>query len=188
MKDGKLKSLTLWLTCHPYAARPRWWVRTFINPFVIKRGRGSIIRSSARLDIFPWNHLSIGRHTIIESNATLNNGVGDIKIGDSSRIGIGCTVIAPVSIGDNVMLAQNIVISGLNHRYSDAKIPIRHQGVDTKPIIIEDDVWIGANAVITAGVHIGTHSVVAAGSIVTKDVPEFSIVAGVPAKVIKKIE
>ena len=61
------------------------------------------------------------------------------------------------------------------------------QGVNTSEIVIDDDVWIGANAVITAGVHIGRHSVVAAGAVVTKDVPEYSVVGGVPAKVIRTI-
>ena len=64
---------------------------------------------------------------------------------------------------------------------------ILSQGVTTSPIVIEDDVWIGGNAVITAGVHIGRHSVVAAGAVVTKDVPEYSLVAGVPAKVIRDL-
>lgn len=188
MKNGKLKSLILWTLSHSYAARPRWWVRTFVNPFMINRGRGSIIRRSVRLDIFPWNRLFIGRRTIIESRSTLNNGVGSIAIGDNTRIGIGCTIIAPVRIGNDVHLAQNIVISGLNHNFADTTKTIAQQGVSVGEIVIDDDVWIGANAVITAGVHVGRHSVIAAGSVVVKDVEPFSVVGGVPAKLIKKIE
>lgn len=187
MKNGRIKSLLLWLMCHPYAARPRWWVRTFVNPWTIRRGRGSIIRSSARLDIFPWNSLRLGRQAIIESRTTINNGMGDIAIGDRSRIGIGSTIIAPVNIGSDVHLAQNIVLSGLNHNYADPMTTIGSQGVSIARITISDDVWIGANAVITAGVTIGRHCVVAAGSVVTHSVPDNSIVAGVPAKVIKTI-
>ena len=107
-------------------------------------------------------------------------------IGDRTLIGIGCVVIGPVRFGNNIILAQNIVISGLNHNYEDPDVPIVQQNVYTKPIIIEDDCWIGANAVITAGVTIGKHAVVAAGSVVTKNVPPYSIAAGNPAKVIKQ--
>ena len=80
-----------------------------------------------------------------------------------------------------------MVLSGLNHNYNDCTRTIKDQGISSKTIVIEDDVWIGANTVITAGVHIGQHVVVGAGSVVTKDVPEYSIVAGCPAKVIKHI-
>ena len=84
------------------------------------------------------------------------------------------------------MFAQNIVASGLNHVYEDINVPIADQHVYTSLITIEDEVWIGANAVITAGVTIGKHSVVAAGSVVTKDVPPYSIVAGNPARLLKQ--
>jgi len=123
---------------------------------------------------------------VIEDFSTINNGVGPVVIGDHTLIGIGCVVIGPVTFGHNIILAQNIVISGLNHNYEDPDLPIVQQNVYTKLIRIEDDCWIGANAVITAGVTIGKHSVVAAGSVVTKDVPPFSIAAGNPAKIIKQ--
>jgi acetyltransferase-like isoleucine patch superfamily enzyme len=97
------------------------------------------------------------------------------------------TIIGPVTIGSHVNLAQGITITALNHNFSDAEKRIDEQGVNTTPVVIEDDIWIGANAVILPGVTIGQHSVVAAGAIVTKDVPPHSLVAGVPAKVIKQI-
>jgi len=84
------------------------------------------------------------------------------------------------------MLAQNIIISGLNHGYEDVTTPPRIQKVVTKQITIDDDVWIGANCVITAGVTIGKHAVIGAGSVVTKDIPQFSVAVGNPARVIKK--
>jgi acetyltransferase-like isoleucine patch superfamily enzyme len=87
-----------------------------------------------------------------------------------------------------VILAQNIVVSGLNHSYEDISLPPRLQKVSTKPIRIEDNVWIGANAVITAGVTIGKHSVVGAGSVVTKDVPGYCVAVGNPARIIKKYD
>ena len=88
--------------------------------------------------------------------------------------------------GNNVILAQNIVVSGLNHEYKDPATPIRFQPVTTASIIIEDDCWIAANAVITAGVTIGKHSVIGAGAVVTRSIPPYSVATGNPAKVIKR--
>ena len=188
MKDSKFKWFLHWLISNPDAVRPRLWVRFFVNPFLIKRGCGSCIRSRVRLDIFPWNKLELGKKTYIEHNCTLNNGVGSIKIGDRTRIGLNNTLIGPMTIGSDVIFAQNIVMSALNHNYTDTTRTIAEQGVNTAEIVIADDVWIGANAVITAGVHIGKHAVVAAGSVVTKDVEPYTIVGGIPAKLIKRIE
>jgi acetyltransferase-like isoleucine patch superfamily enzyme len=114
--------------------------------------------------------------------------MGDLIIGHDTRIGLHNTLIAPITIGNEVNLAQGVVVSALNHNYADTTRSIHTQGVSTAPVIISDDVWIGANATITPGVTIGRHSVVAAGSVVTHDVPPFTIVAGVPARIIKNIE
>ncbi len=84
------------------------------------------------------------------------------------------------------MTAQNVVMSGLNHGFSNVTIGFRYQPCTTGLITIGDGSWIGANAVITAGVTVGQYCVIAAGSVVTKDVPDYSIAAGSPAKVIKK--
>ena len=113
--------------------------------------------------------------------------MGDVTIGDYTRIGIHNTIIGPVCIGNHVNLAQGITITALNHNFEDASKRIDEQGISTKPVVIGDDVWIGANAVILPGVTIGSHCVVAAGAVVTKDVPDNCVVGGVPAKVIKKI-
>ena len=169
-------------------ARPRFWVRLLVTPFMSKRGRRSCIRRSSRIDIFPFNQFALGAGSTIEDFCTVNNGVGDVVIGDNSRIGLGSVLIGPVTIGNQVILAQNIVVSGLNHTYADVEIPIRLQKVTTKPIVVEDEAWIGANSVITAGVTIGKHSVVAAGAVVTKNIPPYSIAAGNPARVIKQFD
>lgn len=165
--------------------RPRLWVRLILNPFKHKRGRGSVIRRRTRKDLFPYNDFSIGRKSLVEDFSTLNNAVGDLHIGENSLIGLGNVIIGPVNIGNNVLLAQNVVCSGLNHGYQDPKLPITKQKHSTGLITIEDDSWIGANCVITAGVTVGKHAVVAAGSVVTKDVPPYTIVGGNPAKPIK---
>ena len=184
--NPKLKKIAHWLIIPHGQARPRLWVRWFVNPFIHKRGKNTIIRFNSRMDIFPFNKFEIGANSIIEDFATINNGVGDVTIGNNVGVGLSNVIIGPVKLGNYVMLAQNIVISGLNHGYEDVTMPPRMQKVVTKQITIEDDVWIGANCVITAGVTIGKHAIIGAGSVVTKDIPQFSVAVGNPARVIKK--
>ena len=167
-------------------ARPRWYVR-LLAPLYQHRGRGSKIYCSARMDTPPYRRFSLGRRSVVESYCCINNAVGDIVIGDNTRIGIHCTVIGPVTIGSHVNLAQGITVTALNHNFSDPSLRIDEQGVSTKAVVIGDDVWIGANAVILPGVTIGSHVVVAAGAVVTKDVPANALVGGVPAKIIKQL-
>jgi len=123
----------------------------------------------------------------VESFSCINNAVGDVIIGDHTRVGLHNTIIGPVSIGSHVNLAQGITVTALNHNFADKNLRIDEQGVSTSPVTIGDDIWIGANAVILPGVTIGNHSVVAAGAVVTKDVPPHTLVAGVPAKIIKEL-
>jgi acetyltransferase-like isoleucine patch superfamily enzyme len=158
----------------------------FVNPFIHKKGKGTVIRFNTRMDLFPFNKFRIGSGSIIEDFSAVNNGVGDVFIGNNSGIGLSNVIIGPVKIGNYVMLAQNVVISGLNHGYKNVSVPPRLQKVVTKQITIEDNVWIGANVVITAGVTIGKHSVIGAGSVVTRDIPQFTVAVGNPARIIKK--
>ncbi|HMM10880.1 MAG TPA: acyltransferase [Bacteroidales bacterium] len=184
--NPRLKRLALWMLMPRNQARPRLWVKLFLNPFRHTKKKGSLIRRRTRMDVLPFNQFVLGKDSTIEDFATINNGVGPVIIGDRTRIGLGCVVIGPVTVGNDVMFAQNIVVSGLNHGYQDLNLPPSLQPVETKPIHIGDEVWIGANCVITAGVNIGKHAVVAAGSVVTKSVPPYSVVAGNPAKVLKQ--
>lgn len=183
--DPRLKKLVHWMLVAPGEARPRLWVKWLVNPFVHTRGSGSKIRWRTRMDLLPFHRFELGQGSVIEDFCTINNGVGDVVIGNNSLIGIGNVLIGPVTVGNNVIFAQHIVASGLNHGYEDTGTPIVQQKVNTAEITIEDDCWIGANAVITAGVTIGKHAVIAGGAVVTKDIPAFSVAAGNPAKVIK---
>ncbi|TKC09319.1 acyltransferase [Pedobacter frigoris] len=183
--NPKIKKIIHWLLIPTNEARPRLWVSWFVNPFFHKRKKGSKIRWSTRMDVLPFNEFMLGRNAVIEDFTTINNGVGAVTIGDNTLIGMGNVVIGPVSIGDDVIIAQNVVMSGLNHEYQNINLPILKQPVSTALITIENECWIGANAVITAGITIGKHSVVAAGSIVTKSIPPYSVVAGNPARIIK---
>lgn len=157
-----------------------------MNPFYHKKGTKAVIKSKARIDVLPFNPFSIGKNSVVEDYAVVNNGMGPVHIGHDTFIGLFDVVIGPVSIGNSVIIAQNVVLSGLNHGFEDVNIPIKNQPCSTAEIVIEDECWIGANAVITAGVRIGKHSVVAGGSVVTKDVPPYAVVGGNPAKVLKR--
>lgn len=166
--------------------RPRLWVRIFLFPLYIKKGKKTIIRSSARLDLFPFNKAVIGSKSIIEDFVTLNNAVGDIYIYDNVIIGIGNTIIGPIEIGQNVLFAQNIIASALNHVFENPNIPIVDQGINTKKIFIGPNSWIGANVTITQGVKIGRNCVIGAGSVVNKDIPDYHVAIGNPIRLVKK--
>ena len=93
-----------------------------------------------------------------------------------------------VDIGEHCMLADGCLVTDGDHRFDDPDTPVPWQGFTTKgPTVLEDNVWLGANVVVTSGVRIGRRSVIGANSVVTEDVPPFSIAAGAPARVVKQI-
>lgn len=109
-----------------------------------------------------------------------------LSIGNRSGIGVDAWIRADITIGDDVMIGPQVIIYGRYHNFSRTDVPMIEQGMDElRPITIEDDVWIGARAIILQGVTIGSGAVVAAGAVVTKDVPQRAIVAGNPAKIIR---
>lgn len=185
-ESPRLKRLVDWLIMNPVQTRPRWYVR-MLAPLYQHRGHHSKIHRSVRMDTPPYRKFSLGDYSVVESYSCINNAVGDVIIGDHTRVGLHNTVIGPVTIGNHVNLAQGITVTALNHNFTDHHLRIDEQGVSTTPVTIGHDIWIGANAVILPGVTIGDHSVVAAGAVVTKDVPPHTLVAGVPAKIIKTL-
>lgn len=119
----------------------------------------------------------------IENGALISR---HIRIGNNSGIGINARLTGPMIIGDNVMMGPDVMSYTQNHVTARIDIPMNEQGItEAKEITIQDDVWIGARSIILPGVCVGKGSVIAAGSVVTKDVNPYSIVGGVPAKLIK---
>lgn len=109
-------------------------------------------------------------------------------MGQNSSIAHNCTISGEnvgIRIGQNVMIAPNVVIIAFNHGFKNLDIPMTLQGKVEEPILIEDDVWISANCTITKGVKIGKGSIIGSNSMVNKDIPPYSVVGGVPAKIIK---
>ena len=155
----------------------------------------------------------IDRSALISPKALINPRGGEIKIGKKCAIchgaivqgnvtmGENCSVqpysvivgygspterLGEIRMGNNVRIAAHVMLVGANHIFADRDKPIRNQGLERKSIVIEDDVWIAGRVNIMCGVTIGKGSVVAAGAVVTKDVPPYSVVGGVPAKIIKE--
>lgn len=186
--DPKLKKFVLWLISPNGRPRPRWYIRLIVNRFFHKRGKNSLIRGNARMDIFPYNPFYLGKNSTIESFCLVNNGAGEVYIGDNARVGAGTVVIGPVHMGHGSGTGQHVFISGFNHGYKDGTKNSKYQPLDVKPVIIGDEAHIGANSVVLAGVTIGTRVQVGAGSVVTKDIPDFSIAVGNPCRVIKRYD
>lgn len=117
-------------------------------------------------------------------------GGNGVVIGEGSEIGERCriSVVNSLNIGKNVLISPDVYITDCDHAYENIKIPVREQGVVNRQnkVSIGDDSYIGIHAVIVGNVSIGKHCVVGANSVVTKDIPDYCVVAGVPANIIKK--
>lgn len=121
----------------------------------------------------------------IERGAYFGNGRGLI-VGKNSGLGVNCQIQRPCKIGDNVIMAPDCIIFTANHRSDRTDIPISMQGTEEKKMVtIGNDVWIGQRVTIMPGVTIGDGCIIATNAVVTKDVPPYSVVGGVPAKVLK---
>lgn len=124
-----------------------------------------------------------GAEVNIEKDAIFSQ---KVTLGDFSGIGINAKIYGECHIGAFVMMGTDVTVITRNHRFDRTDVPMMKQGFeDEKPVYIGDDVWIGDRVIILPGVHIGEDAIIAAGSVVTKDVPRYTVVGGVPAKVIR---
>lgn len=149
---------------------------------------GSDLNISTGVTIKGFSNIEVGNNVSIMSQSFLYATDATLKIGDNFSMNSNSCLGADggrIYIGDNVLIAQNVVVRAANHSHDSVDIPIKDQGHKCGTIHIEDGVWIGANSVITTDVTIGKHSIVGAGAVVTKDVMPFTIVGGVPAKIIQ---
>jgi maltose O-acetyltransferase len=126
-----------------------------------------------------------GEHVNVEKGANFYTG-WEIEVGDYSSLGIDCMIPYNLKVGRDVMMGPDVIIVGENHRFADRDRPMRVQGYEEyPPVRIEDDVWIGARAIILPGLTIGKGSIIGAGAVITKDVPPYAICGGNPARVIR---
>jgi len=123
---------------------------------------------------------SCGHGVVIEPNAKIP--FHKVEIGNYSGIGPNA-LLGAVKMGDNVMMGPDVIILSRDHLFQSRIIPMRMQGAaEDKPVVICDDVWIGARAILLPGVHVGKGAIIGAGAVVTKNVPEYAIVGGNPAR------
>ena len=125
---------------------------------------------------------SCGKSPQIEHGALISPSV---RIGNNSQIGEHARLRAHVTLGDDVLMAPHVEIITENHEFRDPHRPIRLQGTVPGPVTIGNDVWIGTRVIILPNVTVGDHAILAAGAVVTKDVPPYAIVGGCPAKILK---
>jgi len=183
-----------------WAQKWRWyehnslpWNRARIHWELMRRGafarwplHGNVLESLRD------GRLEIGPHTLFEPGVWMTAPApARIRIGAGVFLNLGVMVasVELVEIGDHCMLANGCFVSDANHRFDDPTRPVPWQGFSTKgPTRLGNNVWCGANVVITSGVMIGERCVIGANSVVSNDIPPFSIAAGVPARVLRKIE
>ncbi len=143
------------------------------TPNGIEIGENSFVMHHAELHVYNFRHLphagiKIGKNCLISEFNVLRGQGG-------------------ITIGDNVYTAPHVQMAAINHVYSDPTRPIVEQGITAQGIVVDDDAWIGAGAIILDGVHVGKGAVIAAGAVVTQDVPAHTLVGGIPARFIKTI-
>ncbi len=163
-----------------------WWTRAQTAPENLLIGEGSAVAPSAVLD-GESGPIRLGKRNVISPGALLIPYGGSITLGDDCSVNPYCVLYGHggLQIGNGVRIATHSVIVASNHDISDPETPIFHKSCINKGIRIDDHVWIGAGVKILDGVHIGENSVIAAGAVVSKDVPAHAIVGGVPAKVLR---
>lgn len=147
------------------------------------------VASAVRVSVTDNGVVEFGSACSIDSGATIIAKHGDLRIGARTYIGIGAMICAreAISIGHDVLIAEYVTIRDQDHRFGPG-LTTAHAGFTTAPIIIGDNVWIGAKATITKGVTVGGNSVIGANSVVTRDIPANSVAVGNPACVVRSID
>ncbi len=126
-----------------------------------------------------------GELVVVKDRCYFGNGTR-LSVGDRSQLGQNSRLNGQITIGEDVLMGPDIVMMATSHAFQNPDQPIRLQGAaEEREIVIGDDVWIGTRVIILPGVSVGSHSIIAAGAVVTKDVPEYSIVGGNPARLIR---
>lgn len=126
-----------------------------------------------------------GNNVIVKDHCYFGNG-DRLTIGNRSQLSSHGRFGGTITIGDDCVMGPDVVMMATSHEFSRIDVPINQQGAkNEEPIIIGNDVWIGTRVIILPGVHIGNHSIVGAGAVVTKSFPDYSVIAGCPAKLIK---
>ncbi len=171
---GKIKRL---IFCALYYGFAQWLPSSYI--------RGCAVFGTIRHVICRQLFSHCGKEARIEPRAFFNSG-RNVSIGDYSSIGEKTKIRGSVKIGDHVMMGEEVLIISWNHAFSRTDIPMVQQGFqEEKTVTIGDDVWIGSRVILLAGVKVGRGAIIGAGAVVAKDVPDWAIVVGNPAKVIK---
>jgi acetyltransferase-like isoleucine patch superfamily enzyme len=156
-------------------------------------GSGTVLEHGARLTclsrkgITIGERVTIGKYSLIECTSVLWHLGEGLEMGDGSSVGdysfIGCA--GGVKIGSNVLMGQRVSFHSQNHRFDDLSRPIREQGVTNSGIVVGDDCWLGAGCIILSGVEIGAGSIIAAGTVVNRSFGPNSVLAGVPARLVR---
>jgi galactoside O-acetyltransferase len=166
-----------------------WFWKLIIQSMGGKIGKNVKFYGGVRINGNSPGAIDIGNEVRILRNVTIStSNNGKIQIGDKTHIGEGTIIFSDIGIkiGNNVIIGPQNIIVDFDHIYKHIDIPINNQGINRKEVIIEEDVWISSHCVITKGVRIEKGSVIGAGSVVNKNVPAYSVVAGIPIQVIKK--
>lgn len=146
------------------------------------------VRWSCELLCGPHGQIQIGAHSRIDHHVTLEAKDGYVRLGHSVYVGSFSILRGDggLEVGNDVLISPQVIVISANHAYADCTRPIREQGEVCKGVRIADDVWIGSGAKILDGVAIGCGTVVGAGAVVTRDLPPYSLAAGIPARVIRQ--